>query len=114
LAATRITVRNRESRHIDTNYLIMVTYYYRNRLARRAPRDASSAAPPDAASGGGTPHVRYRRGGIVTSLTSRYLPLILAEIPFPAAHRPDIDWRESRMAASAGPAQTSSREAAQP
>jgi hypothetical protein len=64
----------------------------------------------------------------VTSLTSRCLPPILAEILFPAAHHPDIgiwgghdenerrllhrQWRESRIAASAGPSQPLNPEAA--
>jgi WhiB family redox-sensing transcriptional regulator len=39
----------------------------------------------------------------VTSLTSRYLPLILAEIPFPAAHRPDIDWQQAAICRQADP-----------
>ena len=33
----------------------------------------------------------------MTSLTSRCLPPILAEIPFPAAHRPDLDWQEAAV-----------------
>jgi WhiB family redox-sensing transcriptional regulator len=39
----------------------------------------------------------------VTSLTSRYLPPILAEIPIPAAHRPDIDWQEAAICRQADP-----------
>jgi hypothetical protein len=49
------------------------------------------------------PHVKYRRGGTVTSLTSRCLPPILAEIPFPGAHRPDIDWQEAAICRQADP-----------
>jgi WhiB family transcriptional regulator, redox-sensing transcriptional regulator len=39
----------------------------------------------------------------VTSLTSRCLPPILVEIPFPAAHRPDIDWQEAAICRQADP-----------
>jgi hypothetical protein len=39
----------------------------------------------------------------VTSLTSRCLPPILAEIPFPVAHRPDIDWQEAAICRQADP-----------
>jgi len=39
----------------------------------------------------------------VTSLTSRCLPPILAEIPFPAADRPDIDWQEAAICRQADP-----------
>lgn len=39
----------------------------------------------------------------MTSLTSRYLPPILTELPFPAAHRPDIDWQEAAICRQADP-----------
>jgi WhiB family transcriptional regulator, redox-sensing transcriptional regulator len=39
----------------------------------------------------------------VTSLTSRCLPPILAEIPLLAAHRPDIDWQEAAVCRQADP-----------
>lgn len=39
----------------------------------------------------------------MTSLTSRCLPPILAEIPLPAVHRPDIDWQEAAICRQADP-----------
>ena len=50
-----------------------------------------------------SPHLKYRRGGTVTSLTSRCLPPILAEIPFPAARRPDTGWQEAAICRQADP-----------
>lgn len=39
----------------------------------------------------------------MTSLRSRCLPPILAEIPFPAAHGPDIDWQEAAICRQVDP-----------
>jgi WhiB family redox-sensing transcriptional regulator len=73
----------------------MVTYYYLNRLARRA---RVMPAPQLLRT-----VTADRRRGIVTSLTSRYLPPVLAGIPFPAVHRPDIEWQEAAACRQADP-----------